>query len=145
MLLNRFLPPLMIGLLTSIGIFAVTSQYFKVTSLYRMAYYGKTAPGWITEKEPENHYLVAYSFKVDGQIYTGEGGVGLNNFAQVKVGDQLNVIYDPYDPSNSCLRNAYSKFRDMALILAAFSLIAGITSGIMAKLIQCIYQAQNTR
>jgi hypothetical protein len=109
--------------------FAFSCYALQIPGMYRMARHGASAEGWITAKEPQNHGgLVVYSFKVDSRTYTGRGGIG-QAFNTAKAGDQVSVVYDPTDPTNSSLGRTEENLWVTVGVSIFFSLVLGILGG----------------
>ena len=98
------------------AIFCVAT--FKLPKLYRLIEYGVRAQATVTEKLPDNHQGILYSFEVDGRKYS-RGDVSLyldKDFEQISIGDVVPVTYEKDNPENSILGNpepvfySYAKF-----------------------------------
>ena len=65
----------------------------------------------VVGKEPENHNFIRYSYLVNGNHYSGLGNAGGENpdFDQLRVGDQLKIVYDSRQPEESIVRSAQSQ------------------------------------
>lgn len=83
--------------------FCITT--FKLTELYRLTQYGARTEGIVTEKVPENHQRIKYSFSVEGKNYNWGGFAGDigKNFDQISVGQEIPVTYEINNPNNSCM------------------------------------------
>ena len=72
-------------------------------------------------------YNVTVTYTVDGKEYTGD----LNNVSKQKVGDKIDIYYDPKDPSH--ITQTKSLILPIAIIVAGIaSLTGGIISGVNA-------------
>ena len=74
---------------------------------YRLAKQGVLTEGSVTQKEPENHQIIRYSYFVGKNIYNGVGHDGFGNpsFEEINVGERVKVHYLPKNPEISCLGN----------------------------------------
>jgi len=90
---------------------------------YRLAQQGVLAEGSVTQKEPENHQIIRYSYFVSKNSYNGVGHDGFGNpsFEEIKVGDRVKVYYLPKNPEISCLDNPSQLLENetIPIILAA--------------------------
>ena len=68
----------------------------------------QTASGIVTAHEPANHNRYGYKFQVDGKLYTGWESP---TKAELVIGQQVTVFYDPQDPS----KNALTDFHDVSI------------------------------
>jgi hypothetical protein len=77
---------------------------------YRSLSSGVGTYGRVIAKEPENHQIVRYSFKLGQQSFEGVGHGGRGNppFQQLNVGDQVVVFYDAANPNVSVMGNPSS-------------------------------------
>lgn len=77
---------------------------------YRRLSNGVGTHGKIIAKEPENHQIVRYSFRVGQQSFEGVGHGGRGNppFQQLSVGDPVLVFYDAANPNLSVMGNPSS-------------------------------------
>jgi len=72
---------------------------------YRQLSKGVLVEGRVMGKEPENHQIVNYSFKVGDQTFEGigHGGRGNPRFSELEIGQSVIVFYDPGNPKSSCM------------------------------------------
>jgi Protein of unknown function (DUF3592) len=77
---------------------------------YRNLSSGVGTRGQVIAKEPDNHRIVRYSFRVGQQSFegVGHGGRGNPSFQQLHVGDQVVVFYDAANPNRSVMGNPSS-------------------------------------
>lgn len=69
---------------------------------YRLCKNGAPAEGVVQEKLP--HSGVAYSFAVNGQLYTGSdrAGLGTPPYGVIGIGDRISIAYLPNTPTVNC-------------------------------------------
>ncbi len=60
----------------------------------------QSTPGTITAHEPSNHDRYGYVYSIDGKAYHGWE---IPQKTEYKIGEQVNVYYDPTDPTRSSL------------------------------------------
>ncbi len=63
----------------------------------------KITKGAVSEKHPNDHLGISYTYEVDGHLYTGASYAGQLNrvFDEIRLGDLVTVFYDEHRPSNS--------------------------------------------
>jgi len=123
------------GTVLAIAILVFTGWAINVPAFYRMAHDPGFAEGTVTNKQPDNHRLVGYTFTIDNQSYSGEGAVG-DAFDRIRPGDKVRVTYDPRNPSMSMLMGSASDiYKQTTLMSAIFALVTGFPLGIVVFLL----------
>lgn len=104
----------------------------------RLTIFGIQTEEQVTAKEPDNHKIVRYSYKVKQQIYHGAGNADRGNpaFESIGVGDTLKVSYDPDHPNISFLGDPSQQYVSISrgvvfliLVGPTFALIGLYTKG----------------
>ena len=85
-------------------IVAMTSVITSFRTLTLCVGYQTTA-GVISQKFPNNHHGINFSYKVAGRDYEGRGYVGQigRSFDGIQLGDTVTVFYDERRPASSTL------------------------------------------
>jgi len=111
---NHYKKRAVLSILLSIPILVVVLAGSDFGFYYRLLQYGIATFGKVTAKEPDNHATVRYSFDVDSKTYFGGGsaGFGTSSFDELKVGDDVLVVYMPNNPSVSCLGHPKALLKD---------------------------------
>ena len=123
------LQSLLFGLVVCIVLMLFTCRAINVPAYYRMAHGPGFAEGTVTNKLPDNHRHVEYSFSVNNQSYSGEGAVG-DAFDEISPGDKVRVTYDPKDPSLSMLMGSASDiYKQATIVSAVFAILVGFPGG----------------
>jgi hypothetical protein len=122
----RIFTLLILALIFAGGIFSFACYSFGIPSLYRVASNPGRVKGRVAEKQAQNRNHVRYVYEVNGAKYEGSGGVG-PRFDNIKLGDEVEVEYDPQDPAFSltAIGSKRELFEDTVIISAIFSLLAG--------------------
>lgn len=86
--------------------------------------------GIVTAKEPYNHEIIRYSFKIGSQTYSGLGPAGGANaeFNELKVGDKIKVFYDSNNPDVSRPDSATDQSSSIIMVVL-FAIIVGPIMG----------------
>jgi hypothetical protein len=93
---------------------------------YHLANRSVQATGHVTAKTPELHQRIDYSFEVDHKAHSGFGDVSYRGgaaFDELQVGDQVEVFYDPENPSISILGNPGIQLRSGTKLVLFVSLL----------------------
>ena len=123
------------GAVMALAVLFFTCWAINVPGYYRMAHGPGFAEGTVTNKQPENHRHVGYTFTVGNQSYSGEGAVG-DTFDRIRPGDKVRVTYDRRNPSLSMLMGSASDiYKQATLMSAIFALLMGFPSGIVVFLL----------
>ena len=85
----------------------IAMAFFRPLVYWRFASTGVETKAMVTDKEPENHGLIHYSYAVGGQEYyaVGHAGYGNPDFRSIAIGQELIAFYDSSEPSRSILGN----------------------------------------
>jgi hypothetical protein len=68
---------------------------------FYLSQFGMLTTAEITAKEPENHRIVRYVFKVDSTTFMGLQGAG-SEFERLNVGQSIQIYFYPRDPGLNC-------------------------------------------
>jgi uncharacterized protein DUF3592 len=119
---------LIFWLLSTLCAIALGVFMLEVPKYYAFETRGLKTEGRIIELQPQNHRAVVYRYQVDGRGFTGSGRAGdvYREFDELRVGQEIPVIYDPDDVSISCMgdpqRQLSSRLRGTAFLSAMPSL-----------------------
>lgn len=76
-----------------------TIAYFATDQVHTeyLSHAGIRTSGKVIAKQPDNHRTIVYRYNVDGVDYTGVGSAGRGNpdFDSLKLGDEIQVTFDP--------------------------------------------------
>lgn len=90
-----------------------------------LAEFGVGTTATVTRSEPQNHGATDYTFEVAGKTYAS-GGLSPPGASDPRVGDTIQIVYDPRDPNDSCACDPDDKVRPPNLVT---SFLAGLTAG----------------
>jgi len=68
---------------------------------FYLSQFGTLTTAQITAKEPENHRIVRYAFRIDSTTFTGLQSAG-SELERLNVGQSIQVYFYPPDPSVNC-------------------------------------------
>jgi hypothetical protein len=99
----------------------VAAILFEVPKYYRLYTSGVAVTGRIIDLQPENHGSVIYAYQVGGRSYEGGGHAGdiHSHFDDLRVGQEVPVVFDPHKEEVSCLGEPLKHLRSL-LMLTAF-------------------------
>jgi hypothetical protein len=103
----------------------ITAVVFNPFQYYGFIRAGVQTMALVTDKEPENHGLIHYSYVVEGKTYSAVGHAGYGNpyFKNIEIGQEIIAFYDPRDPSRSILGNPKEHFKtNLEAVLAGMVL-----------------------
>jgi hypothetical protein len=105
--IKTLIPTFLIFLALAAGLALLAVKVLDWSEYHHLARNAIKTVGHVTSKEPENHNFVRYSFRTDHRSFSGLGSAGGENpeFEQLEIGTQVNVYYDPQNPSLSFLGN----------------------------------------
>lgn len=106
---------------------------------WRLETEGQTAPGIVTRLEESSGseggccvYSPVIEFAAGGQTYTFEGG-NASDPPQYRVGQQVNVRYDPADPNTAQIDSIFERWLFPVIIIPAMLLTALIVNFFMIR------------
>jgi hypothetical protein len=124
-------------LLTFLGVW-FGNQIFDSSEIYPLVVRGESVWGTVKTKDKENHRTIGYVYSVDEREYSGTGQSGFGNpdFEEIRIGEDVIVIYDPQNPEKSYL--GYPEY-ELAANGRAASFLAYIFSAVSFIFIAIAY------
>jgi len=117
--------------------------YPKWHELERLTHKGIQTRGRVTAKEPFNHQVIRYEYRVDSGRYAGSSSAGfggLPQFDQIRVGDEVPVTYLPESPSVSVAgnpRDLYGSWSGLLFVVMPLLIAIGLVVGIIRRARRC--------
>lgn len=100
---------------------------------FYLSQFGTLTTAQITAKEPENHRIVRYAFKVDSTTFNGLQSAG-SEFDRLNVGQFIQVYFYPADPSLNCYCDPKERLvSETVLILFAALVPSLIITALLVK------------
>ena len=102
---------------------------FKLFDLYRLTKSGVVTDGKITDRLPNQHRRLSYSFIAEGRTYQWGGFAGDigKEFDEISIGERVLITYDPADPGISTLGRPEPSLYSNLLLSIFISLMPTIT------------------
>ena len=114
----------LLGTLTAatLVIFLVLAR-LNCADYYYLWRYGRAGAALVTAKEPENHFILRYSFSVNGSTFYGfENGPKTLNL--IEVGQSIPIYYYPKDPSVNCFCDPQARLASETTAIGFASVLA---------------------
>ena len=90
----------------------------------------------VIDTEPKNHNTVYYSFVVAGRTYTtGNRAHGGKSADELRIGESIEIVYDPLNPVESCNCDPHERRRSarpFSVVFTGFFLGGGLAVPLFA-------------
>ncbi|GEM_PF-7067194 len=118
----------LVVMVTVYGVFVIkqNADFPRWSDFRQLEQEGRWTEATVTLATPEDHNTCSFTYDVDGERFHGRANCG-----NLAVGAKMPVVYLPSMPGFSSIKSPRSHWYEPLILLACFSVFAGIVFGIL--------------